>query len=132
MSAPETDLFIDCARWQAMLDGEASFAAGACVGLLRREDFAARAGTLLLWKWQGDGMRALTRNYAGTPDHDLAVLLVVDPAAAATLQQQGLAPLRAMVRQGAVHPYILKTMDQLEAGGLEDFIEDLWLTAPHH
>lgn len=132
MSAPDADDFFDCARWQAILDGEASFAAGACVGVLRREDFAARTGSLLLWKWQGGAMRALTRNYAGTPDHDLAVLLVVDPAAAATLQQQGLATLRSMVRQGAVHPYILKTMDQLEAGGLEDFIEDLWLTAPHH
>lgn len=132
MSDPDADFFLDCARWQAMLDSESTFAAGACIGVLRREDFAARRGSLLLWKWQGDGMRALTRNYAGTLDPDLAVLLVVDPAAAATLQQQGLATLRAMVRQGAVHPYILKTMDQLEAGGLEDFIEDLWLTAPHH
>lgn len=132
MSEPDTDLFLDFARWQEMLDGEASFAAGACVGVLRREEFAARQGTLLLLKWQSGTMRALTRRYAGTLDRDLAVLLVVDPAAAATLQQQGLAPLRTLVRQGAVHPYILKTMDELAAGGLEDFIEDLWLTAPHH
>ena len=115
-----------------MLEREAGFAAGACVGVLRREDYAARRGTLLLWKWLGAGMQALTRKYAGSLDPDLAVLLVADDIAVATLQQQGLAPLRSMVRQGAVHPYILKTMDQLETGGLEDFIEDLWLTAPHH
>ena len=132
MSAPDGDLFLDCPRWQAMLDRESGFAAGACVGVLRREDYAARQGTLLLFKWQGSGMQALTREYSGTLDSEVAVLLVADPTIAETLQVQGLSTMRILVRQGRLHPYILKTMDELEADGLEDFIEDLWLTAPHH
>lgn len=115
-----------------MLDRESSFAAGACVGLLRRADFTARTGTLILLKWQLTGMRASAHPYTGTLPQDVAVLLVLSGAASTTLQQQGLAVLRVLIRQGAAHPYILKTMRELEAGGLEDFIEDLWLTAPHH
>lgn len=132
MSLQNVTAFLDCARWQSMLCEETSFGPGACVGVLRRDDFAARNGSLLLLKWQDDAMQALTRPYAGSMDQDIAVLLVTDEAAAITMQQQGLASLRILVRQGKVHPYILKTMAELEAGGLEDFIEDLWLTAPHH
>jgi hypothetical protein len=132
MTASDGDFFLDCARWQEMLDREAGFAAGACVGVLRRGEYAARLGTLLLWKWQGSAMRASTCAYAGTLDPEVAVLLVADNSFAAIAQAEGLSSLRVLIRQGRLHPYILKTMDELEAGGLEDFIEDLWLTAPHH
>ena len=132
MPPPDADRFFDCSLWQAMLDQESSFAAGACVGLLRREDYTAHQGILLLLKWEASAMRASLQTYSGTLDTDIAILLVADEVAAMTMQSAGLASLRSLVRRGAVHPYMLKTMTELEAGGLEDFIEDLWLTAPHH
>jgi len=40
--------------------------------------------------------------------------------------------MRQLVRQGKLDPYMLKTMGQLEAAGLADFVEDLGLTFPKH
>jgi hypothetical protein len=37
-----------------------------------------------------------------------------------------------LVRQGRLHPYMLKTMDELEAAGLVEFVEDLGLVFPKH
>jgi hypothetical protein len=37
-----------------------------------------------------------------------------------------------LIRQGRLHPYMLKTMDELEAAGLAEFVEDLGLVFPKH
>lgn len=126
------DGFFDCAGWQAMLDREGMPASSASIGLLRRDDFAARRGTLLLWRSDDDGCRALLREYSGAAGDDVAVLLVADADALAPLREGGWAVLPGMIRRGRLSPYILKTMDELEAAGLAEFVEDLELAVPRH
>jgi len=62
----------------------------------------------------------------------VAVLLVADREALTALREDGWSPLQAMIRQGRLHPYMLKTMDELEAAGLAEFVEDLGLVFPKH
>lgn len=126
------DLFLDREGWQAMLDREAAPGAAACIGLLRREDFAARQGTLLVWCGEAGGLRAALREYSGEAAADVAMLLVVDGEAVQTLRSSGLAPIRSLLRQGRLQAYMLKTMDELESAGLADFVEDLGLVFPKH
>lgn len=126
------DGFLDCASWQAMLDREGMPASSASVGLLRRNDFTARRGTLLLWRSDAEGCRAVLREYSGQAGGDVAVLLVADEEALAALREGGWAPLPALIRQGRLHPYMLKTMDELEEAGLAEFVEDLGLVFPKH
>ncbi len=126
------DGFFNCANWQAMLDRESMPASGASIGLLRRKDFAARNGTLILWRSDEAGCRADLCEYSGATGGDVAVLLVADDDAMASLREDGLAPLPALIRQGRLHPYMLKTMDELEEAGLAEFVEDLGLVFPKH
>lgn len=126
------DAFLDCAGWQSMLDREGMPASSAAIGLLRRDEFVARRGTLLLWRSESDGCHAVLREYSGAPGADVAVLLVADGDALATLREAGWAPLPSLIRQGRLHPYMLKTMDELEAAGLAGFVEDLGLVFPKH
>ena len=107
-----------------MLDREGMPMSTASIGLLRREDFAARC--------DAEGCRADLREYNGAAGDDVAVLLVADDTALAALREGGWAPLPALVRQGRLHPYMLKTMDELEAAGLVEFVEDLGLVFPKH
>jgi len=131
---PNEDLFLDCTLWQKLLQqlSDSAIAPGAAIALLRKEAFAARTGSMVILQGASSGMRALIREYSGEPGADVAIMLVVDVAAVETLQTQGLASARALVRQGSLQPYILKTMDQLEAAGMDDLIEDLGLTFPTH
>jgi len=130
------DAFLDCAGWQAMLERADIPTASAWIGVLRREDFTSHRGTLLVWRRESDGgiarVTVALREYQDAAGPDVALLLVVDGAAVATLRDQGLATMQALVRQGKLHPYILKTMDQLEDAGLSDFVEDLGLVFPKH
>lgn len=126
------DDFFDCAGWQAMLNREQVPVATACIGLLRRPEYVARAGTLLLWRSGKNGMEADLRSYQGTAGRDVAVLLVADSDAIEAMRTQGLAAIPAAVRAGRLHPYMLKTLDELESAGLADFVEDLGLTFPKH
>ncbi len=126
------DGFLDCAGWQAMLNREGMPASSASIGLLRRGDFAARRGTLLLWRSDAEGCRADLREYSGQYGDDVAVLLVADADALADLREGGWAVLPGMIRRGRLSPYILKTMDELEAAGLAEFVEDLELAVPRH
>ena len=115
-----------------MLDREGMPAASAAIGLLRRDDFTARSGTLLLWRSDSEGCRAVLREYSGRAGEDVAVLLVADRDALMALREDGWAPLPGLIRQGRLHPYMLKTMDELEAAGLAEFVEDLGLVFPKH
>ena len=126
--------FLDCTLWQILLEqlSGSGFAPGAGIGLLRKEAFAAGQGSLMILRKEASGMRALVREYSGEPGADVMILLVLNAAALETLQTHGLICARALVRQGGLQPYILKTMDELEAAGMEDFIEDLGLTFPTH
>lgn len=124
--------FYDRAGWQAMLDLEQTTDASACIGVLRRNEFVARRGTLLLWSGEISGMQAAFREYHGDAGSDVAVLLVADEDAVQTLRARGLASIPILIRTGRLHPYMLKTLDELEAVGLADFVEDMGLTYPKH
>jgi len=126
------DGFLDCARWQAMLVREGMPASSAAIGLLRRDEFAARRGTLLLWRSDAEGCHANLREYSGQYGDDVAVLLVADADALVPLREGGWAVLPGMIRRGRLSPYILKTMGELEAAGLAEFVEDLELAVPRH
>ncbi len=130
MISDPTDPFFDLARWQRMLAAETGVPGG--IGLLRRQDFVARAGTLLLFRGDASGVRVGLSAYSGEAGAETGVLLVADAEAVRTLQAQGLGAARALLRQGRLHPYMLKMQAQLEESGLADFVEDLGLTHPKH
>ena len=124
--------FLDRAGWLAMLEREQMPQASACIGVLRRQEFVARRGTLLTWGGMAQGPQADFRPYAGNAGDDVAVLLVADDDAVQALRAKGLTAIAPLVRAGRLHPYMLKTLDQLEDAGLADFVEDLGLTFPKH
>ena len=128
------DAFLDREAWQRMLEREGvrPSAPGIAVGLLRRDDYRGRCGTLLVWEQGACGLRAAYRPYQGVAPDDLGLLLVADDPALDSLREQGFASMAPLIRRRRLDPYILKTMDQLEAGGLADFVEDLALNPPHH
>jgi len=126
VTSTDDDPFLDCAGWQAMLTREPDPPPDGCIGVLRRADFVARRGTLLVWRDRGVELREFTG------DSEVAVLLVADAEALAALRERGLAAVPALVRQGKLHPYMLKTMAQLEDAGMMDFVEDLGLVFPKH
>lgn len=129
--APDDSRF-DPLRWQAMLDAQGVPAAHAWIGVLARDDYAARSGTLLLWRGTMGGTELCERPWLGAADRDVAMLLVLDDEAAARLPEQGFAQISALIRGGHLHPYMLMTLDQLEEAGLDDFVEDLGLVFPKH
>lgn len=103
-----------------------------CIGLIRRDDYARRGGTITEWRFGAHGAQALSQPYSGELSSAMAVLLVADATAIDTLRNEGLAAIASLVRRGAVLPYILKTMGELEEVGLADFVEDLGLVFPKH
>ncbi len=126
MADADSDPFFDIAGWQAMFEGEADSPPDGCIGIIRRADFTAHHGSLLVWR----GGRTVIVDYAGSSD--VAVLLVADEESMLQLRARGFAALPPLIRQGRLHPYILKTLDQLEDAGMMDFIEDLGLVFPKH
>jgi hypothetical protein len=132
MWASMEDRFFDCVQWQVMPGGLELPVAKAAIGLLHRDDFAARRGTLLLWRHTADGCRADLREYSGVAGDDVAVLLVADSETLTALREGGWVLLPTLVRQGRLHPYMLKTMDALQEAGLADFVEALGLVFPRH
>lgn len=127
-----SEAFLDCGAWKAMLDREGVAAADAYVGVVTRDDYAARRGNVLVWRGTGDGARAEVRAYDGRLDGDVAMLLVADPEALGALLAAGLAEVPQLVRRGKLHPYMLMTLDDLDDVGLADFVEDFGLVFPRH
>lgn len=126
------DAILDCARWKAMLDREGLAAADASVGVLTKHDFAARRGSVLVWRGTGDGASVALCGYDGEFGDDVAMLLVADRDALAELLADGLAQVAPLVRCGKLHPYMLRTLEALEDVGLSDFVEDFGLVFPRH
>lgn len=127
-----SDGFLDCDAWKAMLDREGVRAAGASIGVLTKDDYAARRGRVLVWRGTDEGASVGLRGYSGEFDPDLAMLLVADPDALRAVLADGLAQVPQQVRRGALHPYMLMTLDDLEDAGLSDFVEDFGLVFPRH
>ena len=126
------DRILDCTAWKEMLDREGLRTANASVGVLTKDDFAARHGILLVWRGTDDGTSVSLRAYSGTFDPDLAILLVVEPEALHELVAAGLARAPQLARSGRMHPYMLMSLDNLEDAGLSDPVEALGLVFPRH
>lgn len=126
------DGFLDCGAWRTWLEREALPNATAWVGVLRRDEFAVGRGKLLVWRADAGGVQVALRDYRGAAGADVALLLVADHEALGELLAQGLARLAVLVRRGRVQPYVLKTLDELDAAGLADFVDDLGLVFPRH
>ncbi|MCC4118280.1 hypothetical protein LLG90_23280 [Aromatoleum toluclasticum] len=123
---------LDCTAWKAMLDREELAAADASVGVLTKDDFSARSGRVLVWRGTASGVSVALRDFRGDFDADVAMLLVADGDALAAVLEQGLAEVPQLVRRGRLHPYMLRSLDGLEAAGLADFVEDFGLVFPRH
>ena len=123
---------LDCAAWKAMLDREGLAAADASVGVLTKDAFSARRGRVLVWRGTSGGASVALREFCGDFDADVAMLLVADRDALAAVVEQGLAEVPQLVRRGRLHPYMLRSLDGLEAAGLADFVEDFGLVFPRH
>jgi hypothetical protein len=136
MNGTQNSGFPDCAGWQALLDRQAAgwprLAPDACIAVLRQSDHAACSGTLLLWRGGTNRVQVEARDYTGTAGADVAVLLVIDDDAVPLLRGDGAAAIASLVRRGRLRPFMLKTMAELEAAGLAEFIEDLGLVFPRH
>ncbi len=130
--AAMNDGMLDCAAWQAMLEREALAVADACVGVLTREEFAARQGRVLVWRATAEGVRVALRHYGGEVDADVAMLLVAPPEAIGAVLADGLAQVPRLVRRGRLDPYMLRSLEELEDAGLADFVEDFGLVFPRH
>lgn len=128
MTAPAADPFFDIPGWQAIFERESEPPPDGCLGIIRRADFAAGRGRLLRWRAQHAELHEYSAGSAG----DVAVLLVADVESVSRLRELGLAAIPPLVRQGKLHPYMLKTMTQLEDAGMMDFVEDLGLVFPKH
>ena len=126
------DGFLDSASWKTMLAREDIPVADASVGVLTDEDFAAHHGRLLVWRGTPEGVDVSLREHRGEFDADVALVLVASHEALRAMLADGLAPIPQLVRRGALHPYMLMTLDGLEDAGLADFVEDLGLVFPKH
>ncbi len=123
---------LDCAAWRAWLEREALPSASAGIGVLLLEDFACGRGTLLVGRRDGEGVHVALRDYRGSCDPDVALLLVGDAETLGDVLAHGVAQMRPLVRRGRLQPYMLKTLDELHDAGLADFVEDLGLVFPKH
>ena len=132
MTTTAIDGVLDCAAWKAMLDGEAVAPADAFVGVLAKDDYAARSGRLLVWRGTASGASVALRAFHGDFGADVAMLLVADHDALAELLADGLASVPRLVRRRRLDPYILRPLDALEDAGLADFVEDFGLVFPRH
>lgn len=120
-------------RWQPLLDAlDCPAGAHGAIGLLRGADYALGSGTLLVWQAVDGAWRAAARDYAGSIDPDLSLLLVADEPALQRLLREGAGCVAPLVSRGGLRPFILRTLDELEAAGLADFVEDLGLVFPKH
>lgn len=132
MATAMTDGVLDCAAWKMMLDREDLAAAEASVGVLTKDEFAARTGRVLVWRGTSHGASVDLRDFRGEFDADVAMLLVADCDALSAVLAAGLAEVPLLVRRGKLHPYMLRTLEDLEDAGLADFVEDFGLVFPRH
>ncbi|ODU09304.1 MAG: hypothetical protein ABS84_09085 [Rubrivivax sp. SCN 71-131] len=123
---------LDCMAWRSWLERQAWPGASAWIGVLGRDEFACGRGKLLVWRTDAEGVQVTQREYHGTFEPDVALVLVTDSEALGELRAHGAARMRPLVRRGRLQPYVLKTLDELSDAGLADFVDDLGLVFPRH
>ncbi len=102
------------------------------VAFVSVEDFAAKRGRAWLW-WPGRRDRAAGPvDFDGRYPADWGLLLVMNDAAITRVGADGTACMAHLARSLDIKPFVLRQRDELEAGGVLEFIEDLELATPKH
>jgi len=149
MSSAAERLFSELPAWQQMLDRHrelfCDMAPGSRIGLMRRDgthagrraaarfatDADAPAATLLTWECGEQGMRAGYAPCRHPRELRLDLLLVADDEALETIgghiEGDALAVLKGLIRRGNVLFYVMRTKQELQDAGYEDFLDSLGL-----
>ena len=106
------------------------------VALIESRDYAARCGPAWLW-WPGRrAVDAQAVVFDGRYPPQWGLLLVMEAQAIEKLGAGEAAPIgtamASLVRQLSIKPFVLKQREELEAGGVLEFIETLELATPKH
>lgn len=102
------------------------------VAFVSAGDFAARRGRAWLW-WPGSCERATGPvDFDGRYPADWGLLLVMNDAATARVGAEGTACMAHLARSLDIKPFVLRQREELDAGGVLEFIEDLELATPKH
>ena len=102
------------------------------VAFIGAEAFAARCGQAWLW-WPGSRARATGAvSFDGRYPSDWGLLLVMNDAAIERVGAEGAACMAHLARLLDIKAFVLRQRDELDAGGVLEFIEELELATPKH
>jgi hypothetical protein len=102
------------------------------VAFIGSEDYAARRGRAWLW-WPGSrARRPGPVAFDGCYPDDWGLLLVMNAAAIEKVGADGTACMAHLSRLLDIKPFVLRRREELDAGGVLEFIEDLELATPKH
>ena len=102
------------------------------VAFIGSEDYAAKRGQAWLW-WPGSrARRPGPVAFDGRYPDDWGLLLVMNDAAIAKVGSDGTACMAHLARLLDIKPFVLRRREELDAGGVLEFIEDLELATPKH
>ena len=102
------------------------------VAFIGDEAYGAKRGQAWLW-WPGS--RARTAGPVAFNGHypdDWGLLLVMNDHAIARVGADGTACMAHLARLLDIKAFVLRQRDELDAGGMLEFIEDLELATPKH
>ena len=127
---------MDEERWLRILERlpEADEAAGPplAVGFIAAEAFAAKRGQAWLW-WPGSRTAPSGPvDFDGLYPADWGLLLVMNDAAIERVGAEGTACMAHLARLLDIKAFVLRQRDELDDGGILEFIEDLELATPKH
>ena len=122
--------------WQRILARmpEAEEAAGPplAVAFIGSEAYAAKRGQAWLW-WPGSRVRAAGPvAFDGRYPDDWGLLLVMNDTAIEKVGAGGTAVMAHHARLLDIKAFVLRQREELDAGGVLEFIEDLELATPKH
>lgn len=127
---------MDHERWVHLLERlpETEEAEGPplAVGFIGSDEFAAKRGHVWLW-WPGSRARQPGPvAFDGSYPADWGLLLVMNATAVEKVGADGPACMAHLARTLDIKAFILRQRDELDAGGILEFIEDLELATPKH
>jgi hypothetical protein len=147
MSPLARSVFDDLAAWQQMLERHeelfCDMVPGSCIGIIpksaasllpgRRGVAPEAAGpadlTMLAWQNGRSGMLASYRSWRGPGAAGVDLLLVADDEALEAMHGHPAAfeLMKKLIRRGNILFYVMRTKQQLQDAGYEDFLESLGL-----